>query len=444
MVVKLFRCFQNTVFFLSLSLYRMYNTVMENTVCPYAKECGGCTYMGTEYSLQLQKKKDYVQSLFDHPAEDVIGMENPYHYRHKVYAAFGKNRKGKVIAGMYEEGSHHLIKVPDCLIQNECANRIVSSMVKAANDMRIEPYNEDRRTGILRHAYIRVSHKDNSVLLTVVIAGRQLPGAKKFLQRIRKENPEIKSIVINENSAKTSMVLGKKESVVYGSGTITDTILGTSFRISSKSFYQVNPVQTELLYAKALELAQLDGHTTVLDVCCGIGTISLIAAKQAASVIGVEINPSSIHDAIHNAKTNNIRNARFYCADASKFIDELEEIPDVVFLDPPRSGMGEHFMTCLNTLRPNRIVYISCNPVTQAEDIAHLSGYSVKKIVPVDMFPFSRHVETVCLLSNRFSNADTFVDLSLDMKDYYRIKDEQNKNRSAVDNPGESESADVL
>lgn len=358
--------------------------------------------MGTAYPETLFEKRKYVQSLF--PAQDVdmvIGMEDPYHYRNKVYATFGYDRNEKLIAGMYEEYSHDIVTVPDCMIQNETANHIIVSLTEIASRMHIEPYDEDTHTGSLRHAYIRVSHATGRALVVLVIGSKQLPGSKELVHDLVAANPEIFSVVLNWNDKKTSMILGERDKILYGPGFVEDTIGDITFRISAKSFYQVNPVQTEKLYAKAIELAKLNKNKTVLDACCGIGTISLFAAKQAREVVGVEISESSIRDAIHNAEKNGIQNAGFYCDDARTFLERLMDTPDVVLLDPPRSGMGYHFMTSLSKMAPQRIVYVSCNPSTQAEDISFLKNYAIEKIVPVDIFPWTKHVENIVALSYR-------------------------------------------
>ncbi len=377
---------------------------MKQHVCQAHDRCGGCQYMKVAYKEQLFQKRKYIQTLFPKNEVDfVIGMDNPYHYRNKIYATFGYDKKGRLIAGMYEENSHNLIFEPNCLIQNETGNRIISSMVQIATKMHIQPYNEDKHFGVLRHAYLRISHMTGKALVVIVIGSKDLPGSKKFVHELIQQNPEIESVVLNWNDEDTSMILGERERVLYGKGTILDQIGGVTFRISSKSFYQVNPVQTEKLYAKAIELAQLNKHTTVLDACCGIGTISLLAATQAKEVVGVEINPSSIADAQHNAKVNHIDNAYFYCDDARTFLDRLLDKPDVILLDPPRSGMGKAFMEQLGQMGIKRCVYVSCNPKTQAEDIKVLYkyGYKVEKIVPTDLFPFTNHIENIVLITKK-------------------------------------------
>lgn len=370
--------------------------------CPVYKKCGGCAYINTEYADQLKNKKEYIQSLFPkNNVEPVIGMKEPYHYRHKIYATFSHNRDGVIKCGMYEENTHKVIDTKMCLIQHVKANDILRDMCSLATKMHIESYNEDTGRGVLRHAYIRVSHATNDVLLTIVIGSKNLPGSNAFVKEMVRMHPEIKSIVLNHNSDDTSMVLGKKNHVLYGKGFIEDEIMHTRFRISTNTFYQVNPVQTEKIYSTAIQMAQLKSTDTVLDMCCGIGTISLIAAKKSAFVLGVEINEDSIRDAIGNAKRNGIKNAQFIACDSEEFIEQLEDSPNVVFLDPPRNGFTEKFMKQLNYLKSDKIVYISCNPATQARDIAFLKHYQIKKIVPVDNFPFTKHVENVILLTRK-------------------------------------------
>ena len=381
--------------------------------CPVYKKCGGCAYINTEYADQLKNKKEYIQSLFPkNNVEPVIGMKEPYHYRHKIYATFSHNRDGVIKCGMYEENTHKVIDTKMCLIQHVKANDILRDMCSIATKMHIESYNEDTGRGVLRHAYIRISHATNDVLLTIVIGSKSLPGSNAFVKEMVRMHPEIKSIVLNHNSDDTSMVLGKKNHVLYGKGFIEDEIMHTRFRISTNTFYQVNPVQTEKIYSTAIQMAQLKSTDTVLDMCCGIGTISLIAAKKTSFVLGVEINEDSIRDAIGNAKRNGIKNAQFIACDSEEFIEQLEDSPNVVFLDPPRNGFTEKFMKQLDHLKSDKIVYISCNPSTQARDIAFLKHYQIKKIVPVDNFPFTKHVESIVFLSHK--SPDSHIDVKVE------------------------------
>jgi 23S rRNA (uracil1939-C5)-methyltransferase len=267
--------------------------------------------------------------------------------------------------------------------------------------MKLTAYHEDTGTGILRHLYLRVSKSEGSVLLVIVIGQKVLPGSKKLLSRLLALHPEIDSVIINQNRRHTSMVLGDRETVIYGPGYIFDSIGGIRFRISSRSFFQVNPTQTEVLYRTALDLADIHETDTVLDLCCGIGTISLLASEKAKHVSGVEIVPSAVRDAIYNAKANNVRNVSFYCEDIAAYLSRCRRRPDIVIADPARNGLREKACHALGKLSPDRIVYVSCNPETQARDCSVLEqyGYEIKRIIPVDMFCFTDHVETVILMS---------------------------------------------
>ena len=389
--------------------------------CPVSKKCGGCAYIDVPYEEQLKMKREEMRKIFHTKAvEPVLGMKDPYHYRHKIYASFARDKKtNRIYAGMYEENSHRKVPSEMCLIQHTLANEILTTICKLAESMRIEIYDEDSGRGTLRHAYIRISKATNDVLLDIVIGSKGLPSSKNFVNALVKKFPQIKTIILNFNRAHTSMILGKDERVLYGPGYITDRIGGLEFRISSKSFYQVNPEQTEVLYRTALSLAKIKDTDVVLDACCGIGTISLLAAQSAKHVIGVEINPQAIRDAKNNAKHNKLLNTEFYSADAAEFIQRMNIKPDVVILDPPRSGMTLPFMRKLAQLSPDRVVYISCNPYTQVTDIEPLkkAGYKIKKIVPVDIFGFTPHVETIVLLSKLESKNHISVELPMDDMD---------------------------
>ncbi|MEG0169756.1 MAG: 23S rRNA (uracil(1939)-C(5))-methyltransferase RlmD [Anaerorhabdus sp.] len=374
-------------------------------ICAYAKQCGGCQYQGMDYSKQLETKQKLVENLFKHKkCLPIIGMENPYYYRHKVFATFSLSKTKKVTCGIYEENSHRVVPIEDCQIQSEKANLILKSICEIASKLRIQPYNEDRGVGILRHAYLRVGYHTNQILLVLVLGQPVLPGSKEFMKLLREKHPEITTICTQVNKRRTSVVLGEQEKVLYGKGYIEDILCGIKFQISSKSFYQVNPEQTEKLYAKAIELAHINKNDVVLDAYCGIGTISLIVAQSAKEVIGVEVNKAAIKDAITNAKINQIKNSKFYAEDVSYFMrDYIQEMKDinVAIIDPPRAGSDENFLNLLAKLNAKTIVYISCNPITQARDIKVLEkkGYEVTEIHPVDMFPFTEHVETVVLMS---------------------------------------------
>lgn len=371
--------------------------------CPSAKKCGGCRNIHEPYENSLAFKQDKVNKLYaGKKVERIIGMEDPYHYRHKIYASFSQTRDGRIIAGMYEENTHRLIDSRMCLIQHARANAILQTICTVATDMKLEAYDEDRGTGTLRHAYLRVSHANQEVLVVIVIGSKDLPGSRSFVQKIVSAHPEIRTVILNWNRENTSMILGPKDKVLYGKGYIEDEIDGMVFRISAHTFYQVNPVQTEVMYSTALQYAQLKKTDTVLDMCCGIGTISLLAARKARYVLGVEVNPKSIQDAGKNAVRNHIRNAEFLAMDGEEFIHELLDTPDVVFLDPPRSGFSGSFMQALEKLGPQKIVYVSCNPVTQARDLKVIeSNYRIEKIQPVDNFPFTPELECIVSLTRK-------------------------------------------
>ena len=387
--------------------------------CPAKDRCGACSLLDTPYEEQLQIKQKEIKALYSGKKQlPIIGMENPLHYRHKVYATFGADRKGRLRAGMYEEESHRLVPVQDCLIQHSTANAIVRETVRIAQEMHLEAWNERTGTGTLRHLYLRISHANGDVLMVVVIGSRDLPGSKRFVREITEAFPQIRTIVLNRYSRHTSMILGDKETIIYGKGTIIDEIDGVRFRISARSFYQVNPVQTERLYRAAIDAAELKNTDNVLDACCGIGTMSLLAARKAGQVIGVEIVPEAIQDAKYNARLNGIDNTSFYTMDIEAFMDQLAERPDVVFLDPPRSGMSEKTLAALGRLAPERIVYISCFPPTQKRDALILEkyGYRIRTVQPVDMFPYTKHVETVCLLS-KLNDAKHHIEFEVSLED---------------------------
>lgn len=376
--------------------------------CPLAKKCGGCQLQNMTYDRQLRWKQARCEILLKKfgKVEKIIGMENPYHYRNKVQAAFGRTKSGKIISGVYQSGTHRIVSVDSCMTEDETADKIIVDIREMLPKFKIWTYDEDRGTGFLRHVLVKRGFSSGEVMVVLVGASGYFPMKKKFTAALLEKHPEITTVVLNINPKDTNLVLGDKEEVLYGNGYIEDTLCGCVFRISPKSFYQINPVQTEKLYGKAMELAQLDKSTSVLDAYCGIGTIGLVAAKTAGKVIGVELNRDAVKDAISNCKRNGMDNARFYCADAGDFMQELAENGekfDVVFMDPPRSGSSKKFIDSLVASAPERVVYISCNPETLARDLNMLThkGYKVKKICPVDMFPHTNHIECVVLLTRK-------------------------------------------
>ncbi len=374
--------------------------------CPYSKKCGACQMIDIPYKEQLEKKHKRVTELLGKygKVEPFIGMEKPEHYRCKVHAVFTHDRKGTPLSGIYKEGSHEVVPVEKCLLENEKADEIISTIRSMLKSFKIKTYDEDNGYGLFRHVLIRVGHNTGEIMVVLVLTSPILPSKNNFVKALLKEHPEITTIVLNVNDKHTSMILGEKEKSIYGPGFIYDEVCGMRFKISPKSFYQVNPVQTELLYGKAVELAGLSGKETVLDCYCGVGTIGIIAAPHAGEVISVEINKDAVRDARLNAKLNEIKNITVYENDASRFMVQMADAgdhADVVFMDPPRSGSTEVFLNSMFKLSPERIVYISCSPDSLANDLEIITknGYKADRIIPVDMFPFTRGVETVVLLS---------------------------------------------
>ena len=379
---------------------------MPNTCVNYEKKCGGCPLLALPYREQLAKKQARLQELLGGfaPVKAVQGMAEPLHYRNKAIASFATQR-GKLVCGLYAEGTHRVLPGADCLLQEEILNKTLAAVLDAARACRWTAYDEDRGTGLLRHTVLR-SSCSAKVLVTLVTPGPDLPGSKNFCTALRKKAPWVVSIVQNINPTRSSAVLGSREKTLYGPGFVLDTLCGTQFAISSRSFYQVNRTQTEVLYKKALELAKLTGRETVIDAYCGIGTIGLCAAPRAKQVIGVERNPAAVKDAAANARRNKIANARFVCADATEWMAAAagEGLhPDVVFLDPPRAGSTPECIAAVNKMKPRRIVYVSCDPETLARDVAAFTrlGWRAAKFCPVDLFPQTKHVETVVLLSHK-------------------------------------------
>ncbi|MDE6700844.1 MAG: 23S rRNA (uracil(1939)-C(5))-methyltransferase RlmD [Acetatifactor sp.] len=392
---------------------------MREKICPVSGKCGGCRWVDKPYEEQLREKEKRFAKLmapFCKP-EPMIGMEQPAHYRNKVHAVFGEDRRHRVISGIYEAASHRIVSVDSCYIENEKADAIIVTIRKLLPSFKIRPYNEDTGYGLFRHVLIRTAHATGQIMVVLVLASLILPSKNNFVKALRKEHPEITTIVVNVNGRGTSMILGEREQVIYGKGYIEDVLCGKTFRISSKSFYQVNPVQTEKLYGKAMEYAQLTGGETVLDAYCGTGTMGIIAAGRAGNVIGVELNADAVRDARINAKRNGVENIQFYLNDAGKFLTDMaaqaqgkegrnagrqkgQRIVDVLLMDPPRAGSDEAFLSSVVRLGPSKVVYVSCNPETLIRDLKYLKkyGYQVKRAVGVDMFPFTEATEAVCLL----------------------------------------------
>lgn len=374
-------------------------------ICPYAKKCGGCDYQGMEYKKQLETKEANVKKLLKEfvKVSPIVGMEQPYHYRHKVHAVFDCVARGQIVAGVYKKNSHDVVDIESCQIEDQEADAVIREIKGLLKSFKIKTYDEDTGYGLLRHVLIRKSYHTGEMMVVLVLASPILPSKNNFVKALRKNHPNISTVVINVNDKRTSMVLGERNITIYGKGFIEDKLCGCTFRISPNSFYQVNPKQTELLYEKAIACAKLTGKEKVLDAYCGTGTIGIIAAEQAKEVIGVELNKDAIRDAITNAKRNEIKNIRFVNEDAGKYmvsLAEQKEKVDVVIMDPPRSGSDEAFLSSVVKLAPKRVVYVSCGPDTLARDLAYLvkKGYKVEEAVPFDLFPMTAHTEVVTCL----------------------------------------------
>lgn len=376
--------------------------------CPLAKKCGGCQLQNMTYERQLRWKQARAEILLGKfgKVNKIVGMDSPYHYRNKVQAAFGRTKAGKIISGVYQSGTHRIVCVDSCMTEDSIADEIIVDIREMLPKFKIQTYDEDRGTGFLRHVLVKRGFSSGEIMVVLVGADPRFPMKNKFTAAFLEKHPDITTVIFNINPGRTNLVLGKREEVLFGNGYIEDILCGCVFRISSRSFYQINPIQTEKLYNKAMELAQLGENTSVIDAYCGIGTIGLVAAKTAGSVIGVELNPDAVRDAAANAAANGAKNAKFFCGDAGDFMEELAdegEKTDVVFMDPPRAGSTRKFIDSVVKMAPERVVYISCNPETLARDLEYFSRkkYAVKKICPYDMFPHTNHIETVVLMARK-------------------------------------------
>ena len=395
---------------------------MPVTCTNYKLKCGGCPLLNQPYPDQLKHKQQLEQRLLGRfaPVSPVLGQAEPWHYRNKAIATFATGPRGRLTCGIYAAGTHRVLPYTDCLLQDTVINQTIAAVLEAARACRWPAFEEDRGTGLLRHVLVRRGKTSGQVLVVLVTAQENLPGSRNFVKALREKAPWVTSVVQNCNPRRTSAVLGSDVRTLYGPGKITDTLCGLQFAISPRSFYQVNPEQTEVLYAKAIEFAALTGKETVIDAYCGIGTIGLCAAGRAKQVIGVERNPDAVRNACANAAANKINNARFICADATDWMRAAAQPnsglphPDVVFLDPPREGSTPACIDAVAAMNPKRVVYVSCNPETLARDLTHLTrrGWKALKIQPVDMFPHTEHVETVVLLSHK--KADSYIHIDVE------------------------------
>ena len=378
--------------------------------CQYAKRCGGCELLAVPYELQLRRKQQAMEELFARVAKKdgaklapIVGMEKPLAYRYKAATPFAPGKRMR--CGFFERGSHRIAYCAHCLVEAPDARETLCDVARVADELRIPAYHEDSGHGVLRHAIVRSGYATGEVLLTVVTAGPKLPHASEFVRRMRKRHPRIISVVQNVNPRRTNAMLGTRNNVLFGPGVMHDRLLGCTFEIGPTSFYQTNPAQTERLYELALEHAA--DASRLLDAYCGTGTIGICAARAnpQLQVVGVEQVSGAVACARRNARANGVaERCSFVCADATEWMaDQRDAAFDLVVLDPPRAGSTPEFLSGVARLAPKRISYVSCNPTTQVRDLDVLRelGYAAERIVPVDMFPHTKHVETVCLLTHK-------------------------------------------
>lgn len=407
--------------------------------CPVARQCGGCTLQCMTYEEQLEFKRRKVENnlrriggLKEIEVPMTLGMKEPWRYRNKAQVPFGMNN-GKICAGFYAGRTHTIIDSEDCLIAPEINQTIIREIKSFMEEYQIAPYNEETGTGVVRHALIRVGYHTGQILVCLVINADRLPHAEKLVERLQKISG-MTSVCLNINKKKTNVILGEKVETLFGPGYLEDKIGEVTFQISPQSFFQVNPQQTEVLYGKALEFANLTGQETVWDLYCGIGTISLFLARSAKKVYGVEIIPAAIDDARGNAKRNGLDNTEFFVGKAEEVLPEWyakrdsdkERHADVIVVDPPRKGCDSALLDTITAMHPDRIVYVSCDSATLARDLKYLTekeckpgeaGYQVTKVQPVDMFPWSAHVETVVLLSQLKQKPDDYINVTIELDD---------------------------
>ena len=411
--------------------------------CPVARQCGGCQIQEMRYEAQLAFKQKMVQNnleriggLSDFEMYPVIGMETPYAYRNKAQFPVGEDKDGNIVIGFYAGRTHHIVEQTDCCIGAPENGEVLRKVKAYMQKNQIRPYNEEHHSGIVRHILIRTGYHTKEIMVCLIVNAAKascLKNAEQLTESLR-EMDGMTSVMVNFNTEKTNVILGKKSEVLWGQPYIEDFIGDVKYQISPQSFFQVNPMQTEKLYAKALEYAGLTGNETVWDLYCGIGTISLYLAKNARKVYGVEIVPQAIEDARNNAKRNGIDNAEFFVGKAEEVVPAFYEKalkqaqdseagksihPDVVVVDPPRKGCEEILLETIVKMQPQRIVYVSCDSATLARDLKFLSanGYAVKKVQPVDQFGHSVHVETVVLLSQLKQKPDDYINVTIELDD---------------------------
>lgn len=372
--------------------------------CAVQKRCNGCQLQNMDYNTQLHWKQAKLERLFAGICTPgpIVGMHSPYAYRNKSQVSFRTGAKG-VSYGLYQSKTKSVTPTPYCMLDHPQTNAIAATLCKLIRSFKLSVYDYHRQTGFVRHALIRRGHYSGQILVTLVCTSLLFPKKKQFVNALLSQHPEITTVVINASQSE-KMTLGKKQEILYGPGFITDQLLGKQFAVSPASFYQINTVQTEALYRYALEAADLKSTDRIIDAYCGTGTIGLLAAGQAAHVIGIEQNPDAVWDAVKNARLNQIEHAHFVCADAADYMAEAakkKETTDVVFIDPPRAGCTQKCLQAILKLNPSKIIYISCDPFTQVRDLNILlkGHYDVTSVQGFDLFPHTKHIESVVVLS---------------------------------------------
>ncbi|MBS5112445.1 MAG: 23S rRNA (uracil(1939)-C(5))-methyltransferase RlmD [Coprobacillus cateniformis] len=369
--------------------------------CDISKRCGSCQYINIDYQRQLVKKQEECQKLFPHlNVHSVEGMEHPYEYRNKVIVAFNQ----KYEYGLYEESSHKIVPIQKCLLHDEETHKILSKIQSLFRKYRMSIYDDKKNRGFMKHVLIRRAVSTNQTLVVLVATDGMFKGSKNFCQELVKTCPTVKSIVLNVNKRQTSVVLSDNEKILYGKGFIVDELCGLTFKISARSFYQINHEQCVKLYAKVKELLNPQKDEIILDTYCGIGTIGMSVADKCQEVIGVELNKDAYKDALNNAKMNHIDNVRFINDDATEFMIQMankHQSVDSIIMDPPRAGSTKEFIHSVKVLQPKKVVYVSCDPTTQARDLKWFKeiGYQASDVYLYDMFPHTGHVESVVLMS---------------------------------------------
>ena len=385
--------------------------------CITYKRCGGCNLRHIKYEETLKMKQNAVQSLVNKTlktkiqVKETIGMENPYHYRNKAQYPVGVDKQGNPIMGVFANRTHEIIPIDNCLIQNEKSQQIAKFILDFIRENNISIYDEKTGKGLIRHIVTKIGIKTNEIMCVIVLNGRTIPKEKELVTEILEKFPEVKTIVKNINTKNTNVIMGKENINLYGNGYIYDILGDFKFKISPLSFYQVNPVQAEKLYELGVQAARISEKDIVFDLYCGIGTISLFMAKYAKKVYGIEIVEEAVNDAKENAKMNGISNVEFIAGDVENILDELindkKMIPDIVMVDPPRKGLDNKSIENIMSIKPKKLVYISCNPATLVRDLSKLEElYEVDEVIPVDMFPFTSHVECVVLMGRKDNESE--------------------------------------